>query len=590
MTTTADAQRPGLLQRPAARSGELVVEVRDGPRVVGRQTVTAHAIIGRAADAGIRLDRGTVSRQHAEVLVDPFGRWWIRDLESRNGLIWAGRRVRERVIRDGDLFQVGDFVLAFELPAGPGSSAATTADDSLTITRATVIPVADAAAAAGISVAQDLESPRLAASHLSLLLETGREMMRAEAADARLGLLCQLMLRPEFKGTVAMALRVSADTLDAPQMLGPVQAAAGHGGRPPVSRSLLRTVIDRRAPAMAGNSPTLDQAPGMVEMSMLASVRPMCAVACPLRPAAAAGADPTDLLYVIFPPECATGEWLAIAALAAEQYALAESAWAARQEALEHATVERDLEQARHIQMRLVPADLSVPGLDVAVGFQPCRWIGGDYTDAAVLPDGRVFLAVADVCGKGLAAALVSSSLHTMVRLILDDDGSRLALDKLLGRLNRNLASYFLDGGRFVTMACAVVDPRTGAIEHANAGHPPTVVADRSGTARDLAHSTNLPLGVGEDRFIVSRDRLEPGELLAMYTDGLSEARNAGGDMIGMTRLRDEFGTIHAALARDALSASRDRVVQWVDSISDGRLPDDDRTYLLARRGRAPAP
>ena len=589
MTTTPAADRSGLLRRPAARSGELVVEVRDGPRVVARQTVTGHAIIGRAADAGIRLDRGTVSRQHAEVLVDPFGRWWIRDLESRNGLIWAGRKVRERAIRDGDLFQVGDFVLAFELPraAADPSASSVADDDPSTTTRATVIPIADAAAAAGISVAQDLETPRLAASHLSLLLETGREMVRAEAADARLILLCQLMLRPEFKGTVAMALRVTAGAPDAPQMLCPVQAAAGHGGRPPVSRSLMRTVLDRNAPAMAGNSPTLDQAPEMVEMSMLASVRPMCAVACPLRPPAVdrAGAVVADLLYVIFPPECATGEWLAIAALAAEQYRLAESAWAARQEALQHAAVERDLEQARHIQLRLVPADLSVPGLDVAVGFQPCRWIGGDYTDAAVLPDGRVFLAVADVCGKGLAAALVMSSLHTMVRLILDDDGGKLALDKLLGRLNRNLASYFLDGGRFVTMACALVDPRTGAVEHANAGHPATVIADPAGTARDLACGMNLPLGVGEEPFRVARERLERGQLLAMYTDGLSEARDASGDMVGMARLRDEFGVIHAACGRDALSESRDRVTRWVDSISDGRLPDDDRTYLLARRG-----
>ena len=587
-TPAAVVERSGLLRRPAARSGELAVEVRDGPRVVSRQTVSGHAIIGRAADAAIRLDRGTVSRQHAEVLVDPFGRWWIRDLESRNGLLWAGRKVRERAIRDGDLFQVGDFVLVFELPrtAGDGSSAAA-ADDPSNLTRDSVIPIADAAAAAGISVAQDLETPRLLAAHLSLLLETGRDMVRAEAADVRLIQLCQLMLRPAFKGSVAMALRVSADKLDAPQMLCPVQAAAGHGGRPPVSRSLMRTVLERDAPAMAGNSPTLDQAPEMVEMSMLASVRPMCAVACPLRPVTTAtgGGAVVDLLYVIFPPECATGEWLAIAALAAEQYRLAESAWAARQEALRHAAVERDLEQARHIQLRLVPPDLSVPGLDVAVGFQPCRWVGGDYTDAAVLPDGRVFLAVADVCGKGLAAALVMSSLHTMVRLILDDSGNQLALDKLMARLNRNLASYFLDGGRFVTMACAVVDPRTGVVEHANAGHPPTVIADPSGTARELACGMNLPLGVGEDAFRVGRERLERGQLLAMYTDGLSEARGPEGDMIGMARLRDEFGTIHAACSKDPLRASCDRVARWVDTISESRLPDDDRTYLLARRG-----
>lgn len=577
--TAFPAERPGLIERPAARAGELVVEVRDGARTVSRQTVAGHAIIGRAADAGVRLDRGTVSRQHAEVLADPFGRWWVRDMNSRNGLIHAGRRVQERAIRDGDLFQVGDFTLRFQLPAGPGGQADQDAADER-VHMTTVVPVSDLDAAAGIHTAQELGTPRIAASHLSLLLESGRELMQLESGEARLVALCQLMLRPEFQGTCAMALRADPQNLDAPQAIGPVQAAAGHGARPPVSRSLLRTVLDRNAPAMAGNSPAgFDRGPDMVEMSMMASTRPTCAVACPLRSGLPGGA--ADLLYVIFPPACATGEWLAIAALAAEQYRLAEQAWAARHEAMRHALVERDLEQARHIQLRLVPRDLAVPGLEVAVGFQPCRWVGGDYTDAAVLPDGRVFLAVADVCGKGLGAALVASSLHTLVRSMLMDGD--VAPDRMMARLNRHLASYMEDG-RFVTMACAVVDPATGAVGYANAGHPPAVVAGPAGVTRELSSGENLPLGVGDEPFALHADRLEPGELLAMYTDGLTEARAADGEMIGTARLRAEFGTIHAAACGSPLAESRGRVTAWLDEVAGGRLPDDDRTYLLARR------
>jgi sigma-B regulation protein RsbU (phosphoserine phosphatase) len=242
--------------------------------------------------------------------------------------------------------------------------------------------------------------------------------------------------------------------------------------------------------------------------------------------------------------------------------------------------VEYDLEQARRIQFRLVPRDLSVPGLEVAVGFQPCRWVGGDYTDAAVLPDGRVFLGIADVCGKGLAAALVSSSLQTLVRSMLDDN---LALDRMMVRLNRFMTSY-MDDGRFATMTCALLDPNTGDVQYVNAGHPPALVIGPSGAARELVSGRNLPLGVGSEAFQVDTDRLERGEMLAMYTDGLSEARGPDGEMVGPDSVRDEFGAIHAATIRRPLADARARVREWIESRLGGRSQDDDRTFLLARR------
>jgi serine phosphatase RsbU (regulator of sigma subunit)/pSer/pThr/pTyr-binding forkhead associated (FHA) protein len=574
MTQVAD--RPGLLDVPSSRISELTVEVRDGARVLSKQVVSGHAIIGRATDAQVRLDRGTVSRQHAEILCDPFGRWWIRDMGSRNGLILGGRRVQERAIRDGDQFQIGDFFVMFRITGIEEDTA-----DHPTTAQTTIVPVSDIDTPAGISTAQDLGStPRIAASHLSAMLETGRELMQADAAEGRLIQLCQLMLKPEFKGTCAMALRVSASTLDTPQMLCPVQTQVGHGSRPPVSRSLLRIVMERNAPAMAGNQLSLSHAPEMVEMSMMTSLHPMCAIACPLRAPSTPGA-PMDLLYVIFPPECGTGEWLAITALATEQYRLAESAWAARHEAMRHAAVERDLEQARQIQLRLVPGDLQTAGLEVVVGFEPCRWVGGDYTDAAALPDGRVLLAVADVCGKGLGAALVSSSVHTLIRAMMFDSG--VSLGQMMQRLNRHMIKY-LDDGQFVTMACALLDPATGAVEHANAGHPPVILVDTCGGIRDLPCGENLPLGVDDEPFNLYTDRLGPGEMLAMYTDGLTEARMADGEMVGHSRLRDQFGAIHAACIKTPLREARGRVSSWLESVCGGRLPDDDRTYLLARR------
>ena len=81
-----------------------------------------------------------------------------------------------------------------------------------------------------------------------------------------------------------------------------------------------------------------------------------------------------------------------------------------------NAAIERELKQAAEIQVRLVPKPLKVGSTDIAVGFQPSRWVAGDYVDIVPLPDGRVLLLIADVCGKGMQAALVTMQLHTSVR------------------------------------------------------------------------------------------------------------------------------------------------------------------------------
>lgn len=567
------AQPAGLLDRPAARPGELHVEVLEGGRPFSRHSVSAYAIIGRAADALIRLDRGTVSRQHAEVHADPFGRWWIRDLGSRNGLMLNGQRVTERALGTGELYQVGEFTIRFDLPVA--------ADDSPTSSTRynNVASIADHDSSTGISTANELGTPKVAASHLSLLLESGRDLMASADAEARLVLLCRLLLRTEFKGTCAMALRVLPGQLDSPVMLCPVQWAGLAANRLHVSRSLLKTVLEKNAPAIAATTTAMHgDTPAMVEMSVVTSMRPISAMACPLRTQQAGGA--TDVLYVVFPPECAIGEWLAIVALAAEQYRMVESSWTERVKALRHAAVERDLEQASQIQERLVPQDMKAPGLDVAVGFHPCRWVAGDYADAILLADGRVFLAVADVCGKGLSAALVASGIQTLTRAMLDDGAG---LDRLMNRLNRYLGTH-ADDGRFATMVCAIVDPASGRIEHINAGHPPVILVDPAGNVRELGSAEFLPLGVEHDLFTIQEAQMEVGHLLAMYSDGLTEARTADGQMIGMKGCWKELAAIHVASPGHTVSQACGKVKRWLEEVSGGLLQDDDRTYLLARR------
>ncbi len=152
--------------------------------------------------------------------------------------------------------------------------------------------------------------------------------------------------------------------------------------------------------------------------------------------------------------------------------------------------LEKELDRAREMQRRLIPVSPSIPGLDLAIGFEPCRWVGGDYADVVALPDGRAFLTIADVCGKGPQAALVAAGVHGRVHAGLDA-GADLAA--VMHGVNRYLHG-FLPGDSFVTMVAAALDPATGDMEIVNAGHPAPVILDAAGAARELAAGLNPPI------------------------------------------------------------------------------------------------
>jgi serine phosphatase RsbU (regulator of sigma subunit) len=342
-----------------------------------------------------------------------------------------------------------------------------------------------------------------------------------------------------------------------------------------ISRRVLDTVRQTREPVLATNVAS-GVGPSSVEMSLSRVVGDLWVIAVPFRPSE----ESIDVLYATVPRDCGTAEWLSLYALAAEVYIQGEATWAARMHAQAHAAIERELETARQIQVGLVPPDYAAPGLDVTVGFQPCKWVGGDYVDVVPLPRGRVLLAIADVCGKGLQAALVGSSLHTMVRAAVDMDPP---LAQLVERVNRHLLDW-LPEHSFVTMAAVALDPATGELECVNAGHPPVIIVGKGGAITELQAAENPALGIDQTRMIAQRASLQPGEVLAMYTDGLTELTGASGEMFGGERLASELGRIYGARHRDGVAAIGADLDARLDAFRGDEVPGDDRTYLLAQR------
>lgn len=556
---------------PASAPPKAFLEIRmgNGP-AIRHQLDETHVVLGRSPDLKLTLDHHTVSRRHAEVFCDPFGRWWIRDLGSTNGTLLNGEDVTERVLQPGDYISIGDFTILFTIEA-------TTTRRGSVSTRELIVREDSPTA---LRTLWDFEPPRIAANHLFTVMDFGRRLLHLEDAGERLNALCELAIKPEFRATMAMVIRLKGAN-GITVLAGPQRPKKDDRDEPYISRRVLTTLRDTGEPVLAGNLALGD--PGQkssVDLTISRDIRALWVVACPLR----REDDAIDALYVTLPPECGSVEWLSLFALVAEAFQHSESAWEARRHAQAHAAIERELDTARQIQRALVPKQLDYPGLNVAIGFEPCKWVGGDYVDIVPMPDGRILMSVADVCGKGLQAALIASSLQTMVRATVDN--GRPLVD-LAMRLNKHLCSY-LPMDSFVTMICVALDLTTGALECVNAGHPPGVIGTADGKIRYLQTAVNPALGMLEVPLMSETTVLRPGEVVVLYTDGLSELKNSSKELLGVDEFAAGFGRICAMSSGAHMSEVADRLNVMLDTFRGDQLPEDDRAFLLARRRPLP--
>ncbi len=245
-------------------------------------------------------------------------------------------------------------------------------------------------------------------------------------------------------------------------------------------------------------------------------------------------------------------------------------------EAVEKERMEREIELAASIQKTILPASLpSVPGLVLAGGNRPTRQVGGDYFDVFPLPDGRTAFCVADVAGKGVPAALLVSTVHAALRILLD--AGLVDLPDLVGRLQRHLLG-FSSTRKFVTLFFALYDPASRSVRYVNAGHNPGVRLASGETS--LLPSSGPPIGILPDA--VHREAfvsLAPGDTLVLYSDGITEAVNVVEEEFGMARL---VALVRAAAGEPPDSLSN-RIFDAVSEFTRGVPQYDDQTVLVAR-------
>ena len=235
----------------------------------------------------------------------------------------------------------------------------------------------------------------------------------------------------------------------------------------------------------------------------------------------------------------------------------------------------REQEDAQAMQRALLPSSLpAVPGCELAARWTPALAFGGDCYDVVRLSDTRFAISVADVCGKGLAAALLMSNLQASVRAFASTDATPHSVAaKVNAALVRNEGLR-----RFVTFFYAVYDTATRELTFANAGHNPPLVVSADGTVKRLC-TGGMVLGVFDtSQFEQEQIRLSPGDRVVLFTDGIVEAENACGDEFGDGRLT------HAVVDRPTASAAAlvDRIFEQVTRFTTGPLQDDATVLVLA--------
>jgi serine phosphatase RsbU (regulator of sigma subunit) len=238
----------------------------------------------------------------------------------------------------------------------------------------------------------------------------------------------------------------------------------------------------------------------------------------------------------------------------------------------------RDLDQAADLQRRFLPsAPPDVPGVDIAGYNAPCRTVGGDYYDFFSYQNGRVALALGDVSGKGMPASLMMMGLQARVQQALIDEPEDLGL--AMTRINK-ITCPKCPSNRFITFFFCVMDPATGELSYANAGHNPPFLVRATGEVSMLPGG-GPPLGIiATAVFAEESMTMSPGDVLAIYSDGVTEAQNPNEEEFSEERFEAVLAANRKKSAGEIVIAVNRALGEW----AQGGPPADDITMVIAKR------
>jgi len=549
-------------------AGEAVLEVvsPDGARRFARITQTPF-MIGRGVETGnqLQLSDRRISRNCAAVVIEA-NRFYIEDRGQRRGLFVNGERVDSRELQDGDSISFGlddSYELIFRSAKGSDDSSLPNL-----LTRMEHITSSEPVGGGLRKLNQLLEATALLHSQLPL------DEVLAHMLDQ------SVSLTDADRG-----LLLEADRSGALQ----VKLARRSGGLrlPPESLTPSQTAIQL---ALKQQSPVITEDLAQADMDLQAAVsivaqRLRAVVVIPLYAISRAKTQESmvsikrgEFLGVLYldsrrPAAFSKLDRQILDALAFEAASILDNARLVERER-ERQRLEQEINIARDIQQGLLPRDFrEYPHLAVTGFNLPCLAVGGDYFDVFPLGDGRTAFLIADVSGKGLGAAIVTTMLQGAL------SGMTLGIDpaRVFCHVNRFLCDHS-EVGRYATVFFGILD-QEGHLEFINAGHPSPILI-RRGAAEEAFTQGSYPVGlVPEAEYTAVCLKLEPGDTLVLFSDGVTEAMDPDEQMFGMVRLKELLtGQLECPLEQ-----LQKCVLEAVENFARGAHQADDLTLLIVR-------
>jgi len=515
-------------------------------------------IVGRSSESDIQLSHSSVSRKHARVVVDG-STITVADLGSRNGTFVSGDAVSgETVVATGaEIAFAGVTMKLIDRDASRNGSAELDAS----------------AVVSAIMEPSDLRTPgegRGSGSSLfRVLADAGTFLVSERPLDTIYEDVLDLVERAVACDRAFVLVREDGGE---PVIKASRVKARADGDRLAMSSTMVNRVLDEGVALLttdAQSDPRFEGKESVVAQGIKA------AMAVPLH-------DNERVIGLLYADTTDPASWYnddelraftSLANLIAVK--ITQARLAAAEE--ERKRLERELSTARDILSNILPAELpDAEGYEVCVFHESCFEVGGDLYDVKHFDDGRSLVLVGDVAGKGLGAALLVSSIVPMAHALLEGETE---LVDAVTRLNRQVFRT-TDPVRYATMFVGMLDRASGRLVYVNAGHNPPYLIAPDGQVDEVA-ATGMPVGMIEMApFSAGEVTLEPGAVLAAFSDGVTEAECADGSFYDEERLLSSLDRVRSGCADGIVSG----VLEDVRAFVGDHAQSDDVTLLVVRR------
>jgi serine phosphatase RsbU (regulator of sigma subunit) len=531
------------------------------------QLQPGETLIGRSLDSDLVIRDRALSRKHAKLYYRN-KKLLLEDLGSHNGTWIEGQRIQKPIeLRSGTVFKVAENLIRVERDSSvmetrdPGETTQT--GSSLFLNAADLLANQEVATVEDGRLPQFMERLRIV-----------NEVHRALGGSISLDDLFELIMERIFD--LLKCEEVTIFLRDEQDRLKPVasKSVSGRSERMFYSKQLIQEVLHKGMAALVHDA-AIDERFNSSQSIIASGVRSILAAPLP-------GTDDGDTLgLIVLNSQVRVRQFseadLELLVTLASIAALRIRNLQLGLHLVEQRRLEREVEIAREIQIRLISDKLPQhPHYDMFAVNQPSSGVSGDYYEAVERPDGQIVLLVADVSGKGIAASLLTASLEALFAAPIED---MLPPHHVCEKVSR-LMWRRTPRARYATAFMGLLNPDQDIFEYANAGHNPPLILRQNGEMGTLER-TGTPIGMlPKCKYIPQSLKLASGDLILMFTDGITEAQNPEGEEYGTERLENLVRRMaHAPLEHMCREIERD-----VLRFTDGAALSDDRTLFVLRR------